>query len=79
MLLFGYMLACPGCVYINRGNHESFDMNIRGFHEGGGFASEVASKYDPDVFALFQQIFNPGKVAAYAGGECDPDDCEEAF
>ena len=49
-----YMLACPGCVHINRGNHESFDMNIRGFHEGGGFAAEVGSKYDADVFSLFQ-------------------------
>ena len=29
LLLFGYMLACPGCVHVNRGNHESFDMNIR--------------------------------------------------
>ena len=54
LLLFGYMLACPGCVMVNRGNHESFDMNIRGFHEGGGFAAEVAKKYDPEMFALFQ-------------------------
>ena len=52
------MLACPGCVLINRGNHESFDMNIRGFHEGGGFAQEVSGKYDSDVFRLFQSIFN---------------------
>ena len=53
-----YMLACPGCVYLNRGNHESFDMNIRGFHEGGGFAQEATYKYDADVFKLFQAIFN---------------------
>ena len=53
-----YMLACPGCVFVNRGNHESFDMNIRGFNEGGGFSAEVSGKYDPDVFSLFQQIFN---------------------
>jgi len=58
LLLFGYMLACPGCVYVNRGNHESFDMNIRGFNEGGGFAQEATGKYDPDVFRLFQAIFN---------------------
>jgi protein phosphatase len=58
LLLFGFMMACPGCVYLNRGNHESFDMNIRGFHEGGGFASEVSAKYDSEVFTLFQSIFN---------------------
>jgi len=58
LILFGYMLACPGCVYLNRGNHESFDMNIRGFHEGGGFAQEATYKYDADVFKLFQAIFN---------------------
>ena len=33
-------------------------MNIRGFNEGGGFAAEVGAKYCPDVFALFQSIFN---------------------
>ena len=119
LLLLGYMLACPGCVHINRGNHESFDMNVRavppppplaaalapyrslcvpavyaprslltaalmdrvrrrrlrcmvvrvargcvgvcqvrGFLEGGGFATEVGAKYDADVFALFQSLFN---------------------
>lgn len=58
LLLLGFMIACPGCVYLNRGNHESFDMNIRGFHEGGGFATEVSAKYGPDVFELFQSIFN---------------------
>ena len=58
LLIFGYMLACPGCVYLDRGNHESFDMNIRGFGEGGGFASEVGAKYDAEMFALFQTLFN---------------------
>ena len=56
LLLFGYMLAHPGCVLLNRGNHESFDMNIRGFHEGGGFAEECRSKYSPEIFMLFTTV-----------------------
>ena len=31
---------------------------MRGFHEGGGFATEVGTKYDSDVFQLFQSLFN---------------------
>ena len=52
LLLFGYMLACPGCVLINRGNHESHDMNVRAFSEGGGFSSEVSAKYEHPVHSL---------------------------
>lgn len=47
ILAFGFMLAQPGSLYINRGNHESIDMNIRGFHEGGGFAIEVRLRQRP--------------------------------
>ncbi|KAL1527253.1 hypothetical protein AB1Y20_015929 [Prymnesium parvum] len=57
-LIFGYMLATPGSVYMNRGNHESLDMNIRGFNEGGGFAQEVHTKYDGNAFYLLQDVFN---------------------
>jgi len=57
-LVWGYMLACPGGVYMNRGNHENLDMNVRGFHEGGGFAAEVGAKYGSAVFTLIQETFN---------------------
>eukprot|EP00962_Isochrysis_galbana_P049355 scaffold20875_cov56-Isochrysis_galbana.AAC.1 len=58
--IFGYMLAMPGCMHINRGNHESVDMNVRGFHEGGGFAMEVGQKYDSATFTLFQARLERG-------------------
>ena len=77
LLLFGFMMACPGCVYLNRGNHESFDMNIRGYNEGGGFASEVSSKYDPDVFSLVRRWpRQPPPVAARALHLPDPPRCQ---
>eukprot|EP00965_Chrysotila_dentata_P094712 3132234-Pleurochrysis_carterae.AAC.1 len=31
-------------MYMNRGNHESLDMNVRSFHEGGGFAEEARAR-----------------------------------
>lgn len=69
LLVFGYMLAMPGCMYINRGNHESLDMNVRGFHEGGGFAVEVGSKYDSATFTLFQDVFNLLPLATRVNSE----------
>lgn len=52
LLLFAFKLACPESVHINRGNHESEDMN-----EMYGFAKEVRSKYDGNIYRLFQNIF----------------------
>ena len=42
-LIFGYMLALPGCMHLMRGNHESAAMNERPARSGGGFAAEVRS------------------------------------
>lgn len=52
LLLFAFKLAEPGSVIINRGNHESEDMN-----ESYGFAREVRSKYDGNIYNIFQRIF----------------------
>ncbi|ORM39625.1 Serine/threonine-protein phosphatase 5 [Babesia sp. Xinjiang] len=52
LLLFTFKLADPGSVIINRGNHESEDMN-----ETYGFAKEVRMKYDGHIYKLFQRIF----------------------
>ncbi|KAK2197196.1 bifunctional Metallo-dependent phosphatase-like/EF-hand domain pair/Serine-threonine-specific protein phosphatase-bis(5-nucleosyl)-tetraphosphatase/EF-hand domain/Calcineurin-like phosphoesterase domain [Babesia duncani] len=52
LLLFCFKLADPDSVIINRGNHESEDMN-----ESYGFAREVRSKYDGHIYNLFQRIF----------------------
>lgn len=58
LIIFGYMLAAPGTIHFNRGNHESVDMNVRSYREGGGFAMEVGAKYDSAVFTLFQDVFS---------------------
>ncbi|GFE53728.1 serine threonine phosphatase [Babesia ovis] len=52
LLLFAFKLADPACLMINRGNHESEDMN-----ETYGFAKEVRTKYDGHIYKLFQRIF----------------------
>ncbi|GIX66130.1 serine/threonine protein phosphatase [Babesia caballi] len=52
LLLFSFKLADPTSVIINRGNHESEDMN-----ETYGFAREVRTKYDGHIYNLFQLIF----------------------
>lgn len=57
VLLFSCMLAFPGSVYLSRGNHENMEINERAQHYGGGFAEEVRSKYDPEVFMLFSSLF----------------------
>ena len=54
LCIYAFMLAAPGTIHMNRGNHESLDMNVRSFREGGGFAVEVGGKYDSDAFTLFQ-------------------------
>ncbi|UKJ87747.2 protein-serine/threonine phosphatase [Theileria orientalis] len=52
LLLFAFKLAEPSSVIINRGNHESDDMN-----ESYGFTREVLTKYDGHIYNLFQKIF----------------------
>ena len=53
LLLFAFKLNCPGSVIINRGNHESADMN-----EVYGFAQEVRQKYGGLLYQKFQDIFH---------------------
>ncbi|KAL8449350.1 hypothetical protein Emag_003640 [Eimeria magna] len=53
LLLFAFKLSCPGSVIINRGNHESADMN-----EVYGFAQEVRQKYGGLLYQKFQDIFH---------------------
>ena len=43
------MVATKGAMNLNRGNHESLDMNIRGFAEGGGFAQEIQPRCSRDA------------------------------
>ncbi|EPT25249.1 serine/threonine protein phosphatase [Toxoplasma gondii ME49] len=53
MMLFAFKLQCPSSVVINRGNHESADMN-----EVYGFAQEVRQKYGGFMYQKFQEVFH---------------------
>jgi len=50
--LLAMMMAYPGCVYLNRGNHESRAMN-----RYYGFEDEVHSKCSTEAYEHFQQLF----------------------
>ena len=50
--LFAFKLSNPKCIYLNRGNHESNEMNIM-----YGFTGEVKHKYCSDTFSLFSKVF----------------------
>ena len=63
LVIFALMLAAPRTIHFNRGNHESLDMNVRSFREGGGFATEVGAKYGSDAFTLFQARAAPWSYA----------------
>jgi serine/threonine-protein phosphatase 5 len=50
--IFALKLACPGWVFLNRGNHEAAEIN-----EANGFTVECSKKYDRDLFSLFSDTF----------------------
>lgn len=51
-VLLAFKVAEPGCIYLNRGNHESAELN-----KLYGFEGEVKAKYCPTTFALFNKVF----------------------
>jgi hypothetical protein len=52
LLLFALKVLSPEYVHLNRGNHESKDMNSM-----DGFEREILDKYNADMFNLFSEIF----------------------
>jgi serine/threonine-protein phosphatase 5 len=45
-------MACPECIYLTRGNHETKNMN-----RIYGFEGEVKAKFDDKIFDLFLEVF----------------------
>lgn len=52
LVLLSLLLGFPGCVFLNRGNHETRSLN-----KAYGFENEVLSKYSAEVFEAFQEVF----------------------
>lgn len=52
LLLFAFKLQCPESIIINRGNHESAEMNAI-----YGFADECLVKYGKLFYEKFQELF----------------------
>jgi len=53
LILLAWKVALPNDVRLSRGNHESHDMNVP-----YGFTGEVLTKYSPEAYMAFQQLFD---------------------
>ncbi|KAJ1470890.1 Metallo-dependent phosphatase-like protein, partial [Baffinella frigidus] len=67
LLLFAYKCLYPEHFHLNRGNHESVNMN-----KMYGFEGEVASKYSKDMMTLFTDIFQWLPLAHVVGSKWLP-------
>lgn len=68
-LLFAYFLAEPGCILINRGNHENEDMNALEAESGGGFLDEVLAKYGVRMYKRFVTMMKQLQLGTVIGDE----------
>ncbi|TVY65680.1 Serine/threonine-protein phosphatase T [Lachnellula suecica] len=62
LLLYAYKWLRPGSFFINRGNHETDDMN-----KVYGFEGECKAKYNDRVFKLFSESFSALPLATLIG------------
>ncbi|XP_048456469.1 serine/threonine-protein phosphatase with EF-hands 2-like [Rhincodon typus] len=56
LILFAFLLAYPKAIYLNRGNHEDYVINLR-----YGFTKEVMQKYQAHgriILKLIQRVFS---------------------
>jgi len=63
LTLYAYKLLYPDNVHINRGNHETDDMN-----KVYGFEGECRSKYNDRIFKMFSETFSALPLASLVGG-----------
>lgn len=62
LLLYAYKWMRPSAFFINRGNHETDDMN-----RVYGFEGECKAKYNDRVFRLFSESFSALPLATLVG------------
>ncbi|KAE9374515.1 Metallo-dependent phosphatase [Stipitochalara longipes BDJ] len=62
LLLYAYKWLRPGSFFINRGNHETDDMN-----RVYGFEGECKAKYNDRTFKLFSESFSALPLATLIG------------
>jgi serine/threonine-protein phosphatase 5 len=64
LLLYAYKMLRPKGFFINRGNHETDDMN-----RVYGFEGECKAKYNERTFKLFSESFSALPLATLVGGK----------
>ncbi|KAK0727987.1 serine/threonine-protein phosphatase 5 [Lasiosphaeria miniovina] len=64
LLLYANKWLRPNCFFINRGNHETDDMN-----RAYGFEGECKAKYNERIFKLFSESFSALPLATLIGGK----------
>jgi len=64
LLLFSYKLLYPQNFFLNRGNHETDDMN-----RVYGFEGECKAKYNERTFKLFSESFSALPLATLIGAK----------
>lgn len=64
LLLYAYKWLRPSNFFLNRGNHETDDMNRM-----YGFEGECKAKYSERVFKLFSESFSALPLATLIGGK----------
>ncbi|RYP79820.1 hypothetical protein DL769_002765 [Monosporascus sp. CRB-8-3] len=64
LLLYAYKWLRPNAMFLNRGNHETDDMN-----KIYGFEGECKAKYNERVFKLFSESFSALPLATLVGSK----------
>ena len=63
-LIFAYFVAYPGCVFLNRGNHEDSFVCCN-----YGFQTEIIKKYDQMTFFVIAEVFKYLPLCSVLNGD----------